>query len=211
MLEAKQKFNQELLSSKGRPSKDVVLDCAEAAADAEAFELAAEMYMAVERIDPSENHATNICYCLSRANRAKQSNEWARRAHEREPSAVTAYNLSCNASGKEKETLLRESLEIDPAYTYSLITLGRIFSGRGKPEGFEMLKKAAKQMEADLRRHRLSKQSCHLLVSLAEELNLEDLAERAQARLEALTDCQAVFDEDNLAASTASSIQIARG
>lgn len=210
MLEAKQKFNLELLSSKGRPSKDVVLAYAEAASDAEAFELAAEMYMAVERIDPSEDHATNICYCFSRAKRSKQSIEWARRAHDRDPSAITAYNLSCNARGYEKESLLRESLKFDPTHSYSLLSLGRLLSEQGDPEGKRLLQMAAKCMERDLEHHCLSKQGCSLLVRLADDLGLDELSERAQARFDAFSANQA-FDEDNLAASMSSQVLIERG
>jgi molecular chaperone DnaK (HSP70)/tetratricopeptide (TPR) repeat protein len=210
MLEAKQRFNEALLESHGRPSSSVVLDYAEAAQQAGAFDLAAEMFLAAERIDTSENHATSICYCYARAGRTDQSRIWARRAYERNPDAVACYNLSCQVDGKEQEDLLREALRADKNLTCAQIALGRLLLRRRDANGKMLLEKAVQQMEADLQSHLLDKDDCHRLIDVAAELGRPLLADKAVARLESLTE-GAVYDEDNLAASLHAQTLISRG
>lgn len=198
MLEAKQRFNRALLESSGRPPKAVVLAYAQAAMEAEAFEIAADMLAAIERMDPSENHATNICYAYGRAGRRNRSREWARRAHERQPSAVTAYNLSCSETGSKREALLEQALRLDPDHSASLIALGRLLHHRGDPRGAALLKKAMQDLNESLERGGLAKDECLSLISIAELLGDAPVAERAKARLERMTEPNA-FNEENLA------------
>jgi molecular chaperone DnaK (HSP70) len=211
MLEAKQKFNQDLLESAGHPSVEVVLEYAQAAIEAEAFEVAADMYIAAERIDADQDHATNICYAYSRAGRHDLSNAWARTAYERDQhDAAAAYNLSCSVQGPEREELLRTSLRLDPDLWCALLALGRLLRGRGDPHGHVLLERAAAKMEADLNLHRLRRDQCQQLVTLSNELGRNNLAARARARLESLTE-DAVYDDMNLAAAMQGNALIKRG
>jgi tetratricopeptide (TPR) repeat protein len=210
MLEAKQRFNQGLLQARGRPTKEVVLDYARAALDAEAFEVAAEMFMAAERIDPSENHASNICYAMDRAGKKDRSSEWARIAYKRSPDALTAYNLSCGVHGEENERLLRESLSLNPSLTCTLLALGRLLMRRGDAQGERCMEKAIRLMDADLRRHALRKQDCRRLIEAAREMGNDEVADRAQARLDSMVDGRA-YEEGNLAASMDGQRQISEG
>jgi molecular chaperone DnaK len=210
MLEAKQKFNQALLDSKGRPPKEIVLAYAFAAHEAEVFELAADMFMATERIDPKENHATSICYAFYRAGRQDLSREWAQRAYERKPDAITAYNLACDSKGTEHERLLRESLQLNDDLPCSLLALGRLLTGQGDDKGKKMLEKAVNLMDAELRRHVLRKEDCRRLADVARELGMEEIAARAQARLDSLMQGRA-YEESNLAASSSEHPMISRG
>lgn len=210
MLEAKQKFNESLLASRGKPSKDAVLTYARAALEAEAFDLAAEMYMATERIDPSENHATNICFCFSKAGRTERSTEWARKSYEREPDAVAAYNLSCNVRGSERESLLRDAVRLRPDFAYALLALGRMIQDRDAAQGRKLIEKAVRSLEKDLRAHRIDRDHCRTLIDAAREIDDEDLAEIAQARLDSMLD-SSVYDENNLAVPLMGQQQLGRG
>jgi len=200
MLEAKQQFNLALLESGGRPSKTVVLAYAEAALDAEAFELAAEMFEATERLDPTEDHATSICYAFAHAGRSDRSREWAQKAYKRKPNVVNAYNLSCGAQGEEQERLAHEALRLDGDFPYALVLLGRLLRGRGDVNGKALLEKAVNLLDRNLQQHRVDKQDCRLLMQVARELGLEEVAARAQARLDSLAQ-GGVYDESNLAGS----------
>lgn len=198
MLEAKQKFNESLLTSRGRPSKDAVLTYARAALDAEAFDLAAEMFMATERIDPSENHATNICYCFSKSGRTERSMEWARKAYERKPDAVAAYNLSLSVKGSERESLLRDAIRLRPDFAFALLALGRMLLEQDAAQGRKFIERAVRSLEKDLRAHRIDRDHCRTLIEAANEIDDEELAVTAQARLDSMLDSSS-YDEDNLA------------
>jgi tetratricopeptide (TPR) repeat protein len=210
LLEAKQQFNQSLLGSRGKPSKEAVLQYAQAALEAEAFELAAEMFLATERIDPTENHATNICYCLSRAGRFERSREWARKAYERTPDAVAAYNWSCGVSGDERERLLREAIRLDGKFAYALLSLGRMLRDRADAQGVKHLDGAVRILEKDLINHTIDRDHCRSLVGAAREIGEFDLADRAQARLDSMLKTSA-YAEENLAVPILGQKNLGRG
>lgn len=210
MLEAKQKFNESLLTSRGKPSKDAVLTYARAALEAEAFDLAAEMFMATERIDPSENHATNICYCFSKLGRTERSTEWARKAYERKPDAVAAYNLSCTVKGGERESLLRDAVRLRPDFAYALLALGRMIMDQDAAQGRKLVERAVRSLENDLRAHRIDRDHCRTLIDAAREVDEDDLADIAQARLDSMLD-SSVYDENNLAVPLIGQRQLGRG
>lgn len=202
MLEAKQRFNAALLKNRGRPPKEVILEYAEAAAGAEAWEVAADMYVALERIDSTEDRATSICYAYSRAGRHAKSSEWGKRAHERHPTAITAYNLSCDAEGNERERLLREALKMNPGLACALLALGKILKSRGQEDGQSMLESCLAKYQQKLDRHEISEQECHNLIDVAKLLKKDVVVDRAKARLEVLgKDVDRPYDEQNLAGS----------
>lgn len=209
MLEAKQQFNAALLKSGGRLPKQVVIAYAEAALSAEAFEVAADMFVAAERLDATEDHATNICYAYSKAGRKERSREWARRAHERKPTAVTAYNLACDESGDTHESLLREALELDASFPAALLALGRIQIKRGNPEGKVMIKKCVSLWSQQLDAHIITKDGCRNLLAAAELIENHDVIDRAKARVESFSNTP-VYDEDNLVSSIGQPLLLAR-
>ena len=209
MLEAKQRFNDELLSNGVRISKEVVISYAEAALSAEAFEQAADMFVAAERIDPSENHAINICYAYSKAGREERSHEWAKRAHERAPSALTAYNLACGESGEKKETLLREALTLDKNYPNALLSLGQILLNRNNDEAKQLIKRSINVWLIELDNHHITKGGCRNLITAASLVSQNNVIERAQARLDTFKE-SVLFDEDSLASSSVQPALLAR-
>jgi len=202
MLEAKQRFNAALLACGGKPPKDVVLDYAHAALQAEAWATAADMFQAVERIDPKTDHASNIGYALSRAGRRDRAEQWSRRAHERRPTALTAFNLSCDETGEKREKLLRKALTLDPDMPAALLSLGRTLLQQGSKEGGrEMLERCVRILEGQLDRHEIHPDGARNLVSAADAIGRKGSAQRARAWLDSQRSAS-VYDEDNLAAST---------
>lgn len=200
MLEAKQHFNVSLLATGGRPPKDVVLAYANAAMEAEAWSTAADMLQSLERMDPSENLATNICHAFAQAGRSERSKEWAKRAYERRPTAVTAYNLACYTTGESREMLLRKALALDPRMTLALISLGRTLMQQDAKEGREMLELCVRILETRLDRHQITANEARRLITAAEAIGRKATAQRARAWLDGQRDPSA-YDEDNLVAS----------
>jgi tetratricopeptide (TPR) repeat protein len=151
LLLAKQKLNEALLKYGSNPPTNVVIDYANAAKNSSEYEIAADMYCTAERIDPGYNFSTEICYCYSKAKKSKLSDKWAKIAYERNPSKVTAYNLSIREKGETKIYLLRESLKYDDEYTPSLFKLGTLLlsDSKNSEEGRELLKKYVKLIKRD--------------------------------------------------------------
>ena len=167
------------------------------------------MFVAAERLDATEDHATNICFAYSKAGRKERSREWARRAHERKPTAVTAYNLACDESGDTHESLLREALELDARFPAALLALGRILITRGNPEGKVMIKKCVSLWSQQLDAHIITKDGCRNLMAAAELIENHDVIDRAKARVESFSNTP-VYDEDNLVSSIGQPLLLAR-
>jgi len=169
------------------------------------------MLAAVERAAPDEDHATQISYAYAKAGRRNRSSEWAKKAHQRQPTAITAYNLSCDAKGEEKEKLLRDSLARDPNLAIALLVLGRILDSRKDPEGRSMLERCVAQYEKQLNNHYITKDGCRNLITAAKMIGKRQVIERTKARLESLSDSSTqVFDEENLAVSINHSQRLTR-
>nr|WP_241879273.1 hypothetical protein [Psychrobacter sp. PraFG1]UNK06019.1 hypothetical protein MN210_04810 [Psychrobacter sp. PraFG1] len=182
LLKAKQAFNQDLLDYKGRPRIHVVEAYADAALEAGAYELAAELYQGIERMDENSiyDYSTTICYAYARAGRPNLANEWANLAYKRKPNAVNAYNLSCRHSGDEKERYLRLALEHDPSYDSALIVLGRILHSRGDKEGRELLEKAKNNIMTSYEFGYIDHSEAEDLLSISRVLNDEDAKRKAE-------------------------------
>lgn len=209
MLEAKQVFNESIIANSGRPDKHAVLNYAVAARQAGAFEIAADMYVAFERLEPDANYATEICYCYSKAGKSRIAGEWAKKSHNRKPDALTAYNLSCFSSAELRMSLLRESVKMNPDFALSHLALGRILVSTGDDSGQEHIQNAARIMEANLENQTISAEECRSLLQIARESGDDALAERAQSRIEFGRD-KPLYEDENLADSTSGGNQVVR-
>lgn len=182
LLKAKQAFNQDLLDYKSRPRIHVVKAYADAALEAGAYELAAELYQGIERMDENDtyDYSTTICYAYARGGRPNLANKWANLAYKRKPNAVNAYNLSCRYSGDEQERYLRLALEHDSSFTKALIVLGRILHYRGDEEGQELLEKAKNNIMSDYNFGFVDNSEAEDLLNVSRMLNDEDTKRKAE-------------------------------
>lgn len=203
VLKAKQAFNQSLLDNQGRPTKYVVEDYIRALEDADEFELAADFYIALERMDKTENHATQICYLYSRADMTRKSDHWAKIAHKRKPNEVTAYNLYCKEFDVKKQVeYLEEALEFNPNYTSALLALGKIFQRQGRPKGERLLRKAQ-----DLLQNTTipSERDLQYLIEVSQALSDEDIESDAKKQLDKMKktkhEASLPYDLNNLVSS----------
>jgi molecular chaperone DnaK (HSP70) len=184
LLLAKQLFNRALLKYGSRPPSKIVLEFANAAFDANAFELAADMYQAVERLAPDQDHATMICVSYSRACRKENSKKWAKIAYERNQTDLTAYNLSLDVDRKEEEFLLRQSIKFNNKFIFSLLNLGKLLYSENNYEGKIILKECLDILTIELYSNKISESNCRILIDVAQLLNDQLMEEKAKKILE---------------------------
>jgi hypothetical protein len=207
MLRERQRFNESVLQNNGRPNESVVLDYSRAAAKAGAYELAADLLVALERLNPVRNNSTNICYYYSMAGRPRKSREWSEIAYNRDKSACTAYNLAIDISDVvKKEGLLREALQHDPNYTSALGALSDLLARNDPNESVAIKRKLVAVLEADQRAGEIDVKNLRTLAKTASEIGKHDVAERAREALllaeRRLTAEGAAYRDEHLAQST---------
>jgi molecular chaperone DnaK len=211
LLGAKQKFNQARLEHGPRLPVAHVIAYANAAQGAGDHRLAAELFQNAEQLDPTRNFAVVITYNYARAGHGQLSELWARKAYDREPSAVSAYNLAVDVTDRaEKEALLREALRHDPDYSSAHLALGRLLQAAGNPEGTHMLEKSARRLIRELHAHTIDEGDCRALANISRELGQTEVAREAEARARtfaARRQTSAAYSEDNLAGLAGAALQ----
>lgn len=205
LLKAKQIFNQDLLDYKGRPRIHVVKKYADAALEAGAYELAAELFQGIERMDSSYDYSTIICHAYDRAGRDNLSKQWAEIAYKRDPNDVNAYNLSIEHHDERREKYLRLSLEHNPNYTTSLLLLGKYLLAKGHPEGEELLRKAKDILSLRCQNSFATKRDCLDLINISSSLddkNTESIANSALDEINEKEEETKAYDDKNLVQTT---------
>lgn len=185
LLTARQELNESLLAGAGRPESSVLLKVAKAAAAAGLYREAAELYEALERLEPMANYANEIDVNYWRAGDKVRSNVWAEKAHARRPTAVTAYNLALNrgdVGDRDAEAkLLQEALKLDANYVPALEAYGRHLARHRTGDGKPFLRRAIATLTSRLNLKTLSPTESELLSRLANEMNDPQLSRRARA------------------------------
>ncbi|MGG7566795.1 Hsp70 family protein [Rhodovulum sp. DZ06] len=207
VLRARQHFNQSAAANRGRPSASAVENYAEAAAAAGDWRVAAEMFEALERLSPGDDHATKITYFWSRAGREALAAAWARTAYERNPGATTAFNLALDMSRAGDvsacERLSREALEQDPGHLATLDWFGRRLFERGDPEGRGMLERCVAICRRLIGAGQADLDDAGRMLQAARALGDEEAVQLARRTVRALQPPLArPYDESNLAAGT---------
>ena len=105
MLEAKQHYNDSLISNNGRPSARATLTYAHALSGAGLYLEAAEQFIQADELDNAANHATMICYCYAMGNKTKASNAWAEIADTRKKVGIKNKLTSNEATSSDCDLL----------------------------------------------------------------------------------------------------------
>lgn len=204
MLKERQKFNESMLRNNGRPAASVVKAYSKAAANAGEHELAADLLVALERIAPNSDHATNICYHYSVAGRDKTSHEWAGIAYKRQPTALNAYNLACGERDTAaREKLFRKALEHDPEYTSSAARLAKMIEHRNPDEAKKLRRMIVRVLEGDIHATETSLDELRRLREAAQKTQQSSVAEMAASEIKRrehqIATKGGLFCEENLA------------
>jgi molecular chaperone DnaK len=200
MLEAKQAYNTELLQTRGRPSVEIVKRLASAARDAGNYDLAADMFITAQRLEPAIGWEPSICYAYSMAGKKKQAKDWAQKAYQRRQSSLTAYNLSVFSDGDEKLKYLREAATTQDPLPVAVLEYGKQLKKRGDREGVRLIERCLAGLQQRLDEGELTEQGCRLLEEAATIVGKRSLADHARAKRESLSETTLPYDEDNLAA-----------
>ncbi|MDR2200229.1 MAG: Hsp70 family protein [Deltaproteobacteria bacterium] len=205
LLKAKQKFNIDLLvyGGKNMPVK-TVLEYADAAADAYAYETAADMLATAQSMDSSLDNSTSIGHYYSLAERSAKAERWFKTAYQKKKNYITAYNLSIYETDKSRKiSLLRESLDDNPNFSSALYYLGIILHDDGSPEGRALLKRYANIEGKNIKSPLIKRYQLQNLISCADILSLSDLKQKASERLKNFKQgvkepATGPFDKENL-------------
>lgn len=162
------------------------------------------MFEAVERLDKDRDFATEIAYNYSMAGDYARTDRWSETAHKRSPSSITAYNfaLSRQRAGDlgAYETLMEESLALDPDEDATLHTYGHYLIDKGDPRGTEYLEKACELFYMQLRAKTLSENDCRRLQHAASTLGRRKILDELRAYRAEMGASDEVIREEFLAA-----------
>ena len=104
---------------------------------------------------------------------------------------------------------MRDAVRLRPDFAYALLALGRMIQDQDAAQGRKLVEKAVRSLEKDLRAHRIDRDHCRTLIDAAKEIDDEDLADIAQARLDSMLE-SSIYDEDNLAVPLVGQRQLGR-
>lgn len=204
LLKQKQNFNESLLKNNGRPDLEVVENYSEAAADAGEYELAADLLIALERMNSRCDFSSNIAVYYSRAGRSEKSKLWHGIAHKRFPSELTAYNMYCVAENRQrKEDYLRESLRYDNNYILALSALSGIVSDSIEKQkiNYQIVDLLSGRLDMD----QLNDRYIDCLHNAATAIGANEVAQKASINIRErrlkLTAEDDVYKDENLASS----------
>lgn len=207
MLKEKQNFNESVLRNGGRPDPHVVRAYSQAAANAGAYELAADLLVALERITPNSNYATNIGFYYNQAGRNRKGNEWHHTAYIRNKNEITAYNMYCISNNRaDEEKYLRESIRFDPNYISALQALASLLEQKSPDEAKKLNHRVVNLLSSDYEDPGTDIRNLEQLLKAARATEHNDLSEKVereiQRRRRMLANTNELYSEDHLAASS---------
>jgi hypothetical protein len=136
----------------------------------------------------------------------KRSDEWSRKAYDRNPDADTAFNfaLAKQRAGDKGgfEALMEEALEHDPESIAALELYGDYLKRKGSPRGIELITKAFGAMKKALDEGTLRESDFPRLERAATTLGKRQVLKEIQARRAEIDAEDALYREEYLAAGS---------
>lgn len=205
MLQAEQAMNVAILKGHGRPSAAAALVYAQSAKSVGQWRKAAEMFEAVEQLDPDSDHASTIDYCYAMAQDWKRSTKWSHLAYQRSPTSLTAYNhaLSMDRGGNftQFERLMDEALRHNLNYAPALCVYGHHLVGKSDQRGLEYITRAFDLLLRELRSGSLYEGDRSRLRQCARTLGKSKIIEELQQTPAVASTPDRPYSEENLVRS----------
>ncbi|MGD7654090.1 MAG: Hsp70 family protein [Verrucomicrobiales bacterium] len=212
-LLARQRLNESIVAGRGKPEPSVLEEFAKACADSGFHLEAAESFEGLERISArhkTPENATSICFHYGRSDKTSLSDEWAEISYQRRPNWVSAFNLAITmrtrGNAEKSLGLLEEARDMSPDNPVVMEALARQYQIHGRAKESEAAYDKARAGFKDwIARDTMDRYDIERAVRVAKYFKdsaMELALEKLRARLSAIPQ---VFDEENLAASTAQS------
>lgn len=202
VLVAEREVNISAAEGGGRPSVRSLRKLANALEDAGEFTRAAEMLDTIQLLDRTQDHATRICYLYDRAGRTALSDKWGEIAHERNPTATTAYNLALSRrkQGDIKSfiSLMERALKEDPSDNSTRIIYGDYLRKNNDDRGEALVNAAFESLNNQFEANMISRSSLRWLQTAAEAIGRNDVVERIRKYRDTVHDNGSPFDEEKL-------------
>lgn len=208
-LIARQKLNESIVENGGRPAAAALKEFADACGKSGAHLEAAESLESLERIDSKSQtgpNATQICYQYSCCGKLKLSDQWAEKAHSRNPTWVSAFNLALTMerSGKHERAieLFEQANQLSDRNPVVMAALGeRLLTGNKKERGREMQRQANELFKEMLKHGSLQLDDVGRAIRLASFLNDQGFVKELTKYESSLSKKAKLYSEENLAVS----------
>lgn len=201
VADAERAVNQVAARNGGRPTTEVLLQLKKAYVSAGEYSKAAELVESIASMDRNTRYETSLCYLYSKAGNERLSLEWARRAHEVDPDAVSAFNLavSLRRGTEEYGRLLEESLEHNPTYSPSMVLLGQYLMAKGQVDrGKSLIQSAFDDFYSRFQHRTLHRSEYFRLIAAAESLGRDEVVKEVRQRQKLLRKSKpAGYDQAN--------------
>lgn len=204
VLEAEKKSNQQAASNNGRPTAASLDELADAYQQAKRWLKAAETAELAYSLKPvkPDNAETHLCWLFSKADRPKQSMHWAEKAHQRSPSATTAFNLALDyhrrGDTEGYERLMEESLTLNGDAFATLDSYGRHLLASDPERGRPMVERAVKYYKRQLEAGRLAENDIPRLKHGAKALGQDTVVAAVEAYRRQLESKSPYYDAEKL-------------
>lgn len=145
ILHAEREVNNEAAANSGRPGYAALVKLADAYQNAGKYLLESETLVLAQELNPSRNLENRIGIAYGNAGQYEKSLLWFERAHEVNPSALTAFNLAVSIFWNDIERykrLMEQAIAMDSSFPYSLHHYGKYLNGAGDERGEPMVKQA---------------------------------------------------------------------
>lgn len=198
------KANISARNNDGRPAIKSLNDLYEAYADAGQHLKAAELLENIQKLQPSKDLSTSICYHYSHTGKNKQTLYWAEQAYKKNETATTIYNLALRFRHSDEDRfcqLMEKGLKINSDAEFILCTYGSYLMNKDHARGKKLLERALTLLSSDLNSGFISDNDLNRLIECARHLNASDVLRKAREKRDS-EKSEKEYDDKNLLQSS---------
>ena len=208
-FKAEKEFNKSMGSNNGVATKNSLINLYE---EYEKLELHLESAEILEELYEKFNYGSlnNIGVAYSNAGDEEKAMEFYKKAMQKNPSEITAFNIALKYRYKNREYYkewLHKSLDIDPNYNESLYLYGVVLvDEREEKKGYKMINRAFDSWKS---KYEIGWLSSHIswFIACAKYLGKYDYARELENSREDKKEEDGLYNSDNLASSKLNEVE----